>query len=408
VLCAVALIVPAPSYAEPPSPQITPAPQDSAVTFLNITPPETYEDNRMTVLQGTVYEDLNANGRQDAGELALKGISIGVQIPGREEDAIPVLTVTDAQGRFAISVPTNSVVSVVEPDGWRSVGPNARIAKTEMSFGLRPMQSVIERVMPAPIVNVASAPLDWRMIAVVLAGLFGAVLLLAALILRGMRRQIQAQAELSDWGMQMGKKQPAMLGMGGGEWLDVGSIAQPPQPSLLTQPVAEGNTLLTDSAATFSPPHTLSVRAANDYEAPAHYTHRLPMYQGCEGWGESAWFGLAEQVIADVMRESVKVDSFLGLAPLPNAWMRFSTRDGQILTFALSRSKVQGCRWWEARKVYARETARGQVDLRMLYQHYADAANLPSRLPRHCEWFVFNQRGFLLLKEDAQFSGVMS
>jgi hypothetical protein len=208
--------------------------------------------------------------------------------------------------------------------------------------------------------------------------------------------------------------------------------------------VAEGNTLLTDSAATFSPralgtldlrlmsiaaikpmsnaeemftssartasrssSHTLSVCAANDYEAPVNYTSRLPMYQGCEGWGESAWFGLAEQVIADVMRESVKVDSFLGLAPLPNAWMRFSTRDGQILTFALSRSKVQGCRWWEARKVDPHETARGQVDLRMLYQHYASAANLPSRLPRHCEWFVFNQRGFLLLKEDAQFSGVM-
>src|SRR5262249_46956718 len=62
------------------------SPQATGLNFLNY---------QQTTLSGTVYNDANANGRQDPGEPGLPGVQVAVTVPGQAD---PVLLTTDANG----------------------------------------------------------------------------------------------------------------------------------------------------------------------------------------------------------------------------------------------------------------------------------------------------------------------
>ena len=104
------------------------------------------------------------------------------------------------------------------------------------------------------------------------------------------------------------------------------------------------------------------------------------------------WYALAEQAIADAIRESMILDTFLGLGPLPKAWIKFASHDGRTVTFALARTGIPGCWWGIGRRIDPLVSRRVYADLRRVYEHFALLNHQPSRLPRNCTWYLFAER----------------
>ena len=72
-------------------------------------------------VSGTVFDDTNRNGRQDAGEVGIAGIAVSNQ------DAV---VTTDAKGAFRLSSAGTGVVFVSTPDAYSAVGSFWRVADT--------------------------------------------------------------------------------------------------------------------------------------------------------------------------------------------------------------------------------------------------------------------------------------
>lgn len=64
-------------------------------------------------VQGSVFVDANGNGRRDAGERGISGVSISNQ------DAV---VATDAAGEFKIDPGPNDIVFISVPDNYRVTG----------------------------------------------------------------------------------------------------------------------------------------------------------------------------------------------------------------------------------------------------------------------------------------------
>jgi len=60
--------------------------------------------------RGTVFEDLNGNGRLDPGEPGIAGVLVS-----NGEDVVK----TDAEGRYALPIDDDTIVFVIQPPGWQ-------------------------------------------------------------------------------------------------------------------------------------------------------------------------------------------------------------------------------------------------------------------------------------------------
>ena len=74
-----------------------------------------------TDVSGVVFDDVNRNGAQDAGEAGIAGVAVSNQ------DAV---VATDAKGAFRLPGPGTGVVFVSTPNAYRAVGPFWRPADT--------------------------------------------------------------------------------------------------------------------------------------------------------------------------------------------------------------------------------------------------------------------------------------
>jgi hypothetical protein len=63
-----------------------------------------------TIAQGIVYHDVNANGRKDAREPGIPGVSV------TNGD---IVVATDAQGRYQLPVTDDTIISVIKPGNYR-------------------------------------------------------------------------------------------------------------------------------------------------------------------------------------------------------------------------------------------------------------------------------------------------
>jgi predicted MPP superfamily phosphohydrolase len=85
--------------------------------------------SRRAEVSGTVFDDTNRNGTQDAGEVGIAGVAVSNQ------DAV---VTTDAKGTFRLVSAGTGVVFVCTPDTYRAVGPFWRPADSTkpLSFAL--------------------------------------------------------------------------------------------------------------------------------------------------------------------------------------------------------------------------------------------------------------------------------
>jgi len=388
------------AYANPPEPAaatVVPAARptakpssttgDSGVTFLNDAPPKTIQTNDLITVHGLVFQDDNGNGYRDIGERPLAGITIGVQVPGQSDRDIPALTTTDDKGQFTLQAPANAAISVHVPEGLKAIGPTSQFASVALNgepgadtpdlvFALRPDKIIVQPVVSPPVVNVQVPPAvqqDLRPLIVLGAAAITVLIGLGLVIALLLRRNTRAMTELQDWHA----------------WL---MLVRP----TLTSPRSETTNSTALTVSPEIPGHCLS--------QPSSWTLALEQHEqrhdrgDCDGEIDRRWYRLIEQVIADTLRQSVLIDAFLGVSPLPNAWMRFAGRDGRTFTFALSRFNIPGCRWFTARSISQSASHRQTTELRLTYQHFADAINMPAALPRDVTWFVFHEKPVVWLQ----------
>lgn len=85
----------------------------AAVASLPFSPPASAHDDHThsTQATGIVYEDFNENGQQDPAEPGVKGV--------RVSNGVDIVR-TDKDGRYAISVSTDTIVFVIKPRGFTS------------------------------------------------------------------------------------------------------------------------------------------------------------------------------------------------------------------------------------------------------------------------------------------------
>lgn len=62
-----------------------------------------------TMAHGTVFEDLNGNGKRDAGEIGMMGVAVSNQ---------KEIVRTDAEGRWSLPCSDDTVFFVIKPRGW--------------------------------------------------------------------------------------------------------------------------------------------------------------------------------------------------------------------------------------------------------------------------------------------------
>jgi hypothetical protein len=351
------------AQARQPRQQPTPIVPTVPITYLNEDSPTVDHMDTLIAVTGIVYEDTNGNGLHEPDELVLKGVSIGVQIANQSQTAVPAVTVTDDQGVFALQAPESAVLTVMSPEGWRVVGESSRFAASEMSFGLRPDRVIVQPVMPAPSVTVQSA-FDPKIALMMAGGVALSVLVIGGLLVLALRRHTRSMAEIADWHASISLSVPGFA------------------PKLSSAPLGQ----LTQSM------DTLSLASSGREMAVLGAASNQD-----ECISEAHWFRVAEQVVADTLRESVQLESFLGLAPLPHGWMRFSTRDGQILTFGVSRFNLSNQRFRFGRAINPLVSGRAYAEMRMLYQHFATLSDLPTMLPRQCRWYVLVEQAVLVL-----------
>ena len=253
------------------------------------------------------------------------------------------------------------------PEGWRVVGASSRFAASEMVFGLRPDRVIVQPVLPAPSVTVQSA-LDPKTALLMAGGVALSVLLIGGLLALAMRRHTLSMTEIADWHASLSLSVPGFAPR------IASSKALSPMGQLQTSWDVLGLNGSGREVAVLGP-----ISSTSDCASEAH------------------WFRIAEQAVADTLRESAQIESFLGLSPLPNAWIRFSTRDGQILTFGVSRFNLSSQRLRVGRAINPLVSGRAYTEMRMLYQHFATLSDLPTMLPRQCRWFVLVEQAVLIL-----------
>ena len=81
-------------------------------------------------ISGTLFNDLNSNGAQDAGEPALAGWTVYLDANGNGQlDAGEVSTVTDSAGHYSLPAPINATYQVREvlPAGWTQTSPGMQL-----------------------------------------------------------------------------------------------------------------------------------------------------------------------------------------------------------------------------------------------------------------------------------------
>ncbi|NJM40092.1 MAG: hypothetical protein HC853_04655 [Anaerolineae bacterium] len=338
-----------------------------SITYLNENEPAIEHVDALIFVAGIVFEDTNGNGIRELDEPALKGISIGVQMANQSQTAVPAVTVTDDKGAFALQAPEAAVLTVMSPEGWRVVGASSRFADSDMAFGLRPDRVVVQPILPVPSVTVQSA-LDPKT-ALLAAGSFAlSVLLIGGLLAMAVRRHTRSMVEIADWHASLSLSVPGFA------------------PQVATSKALSPMGLLNTS---------VDVSSLNGSGREVAVLGTNSSTSDCAS--EAHWFRIAEQAVADTLRESAQIESFLGLSPLPNAWIRFSTRDGQILTFGVSRFNLSSQRLRLGRAINPLISGRAYAEMRMLYQHFAALSDLPTMLPRQCHWYVHVEQAVLIL-----------
>lgn len=124
-------------------------PTAQPVTFLTDGVLETQRLPELVEVRGEVFEDANGDGKRSADEPALAGVSIAAQMMDDKDGQtrIAAVAVTDKQGRFALQASRHALLTVMEPEGWRAVGPVTQFAATTIIFALRPERITVERVL---------------------------------------------------------------------------------------------------------------------------------------------------------------------------------------------------------------------------------------------------------------------
>ena len=357
-IAASTLFVPTPQPHQRPTPTAPEVP----ITYLNENAPTIEQVDALISIAGIVFEDTNGNGTHEPDEPALKGISIGVQIANQSQTAVPAVTVTDDKGAFALQAPESAVLTVMSPEGWRVVGASSRFVASEMAFGLRPDRVIVQPVLPAPSVTVQSV-LDPK-IALLMAGSVAlSVLLIGGLVALAIRRHTLSMAEIADWHASLSLSVPGFA------------------PQVASSSMGQLNT-------------SVDVLGLNSSGREVAVIGPISSTDDCTS--EAHWFRIAEQAVADTLRESAQIESFLGLSPLPNAWMRFSTREGQILTFGVSRFNLSSQRLRIGHAINPLISGRAYAEMRMLYQHFAALSDQPTMLPRQCRWYVLVEQAVLI------------
>jgi uncharacterized OB-fold protein len=103
---------------------------------------------------------------------------------------------------------------------------------------------------------------------------------------------------------------------------------------------------------------------------------------------ETNWQAAVEQAIVESWGAAVQADSFLGLSAWPNAWMRFSMKDGRIFTFTVLWATPTGFHLSKPKRLLRHHRTTGAIELHRVFEHFARQSDQPAHLPRCCEWFV--------------------
>ena len=92
---------------------------------------------RSADVAGIVFDDVNRNGTQDAGERGMAGVAVSNQ---------DTVVITDASGTFRLANPGTGVVFISTPNRYRAVGQWWRRADTSqrLTFALTRDQSAAE------------------------------------------------------------------------------------------------------------------------------------------------------------------------------------------------------------------------------------------------------------------------
>ena len=303
------------------------------VTFLTDGPAETKPAPNFIQVKGLVFEDVDGNGKQDTGEPALKGVGIGAQVPEQTASLITALATTNDQGAFELNVPSNALITLLTPEGWRVAGPSTQFAAQQIVYALKPDRVIVERMMPAPQVKIETQ-----------ASLF-------------------ANPQDMAWAIGL----ISLLGL---------SLAL-----LLVQAIGSNTKVMRQIVA-------WQFDQWNLHEIGQRVSRNKPMAGTA---GDAIGYAMAEQVVADALNLPVQFEAFLGMSSLPKAWMKFATKEGQTFTFSLTRTRIPGCRWHEGHGISER-TGQSNCLLRRVYQHFAERSNNPRMLPHGSRWYVFVEK----------------
>ena len=151
------------------------------------------ESRSIQVVQvtGIVFEDSNDNGRHDAGEQGLSGVSVVVD----DGSGMFQTLITDRRGAYGVQTKSTAVVRIIPPEGWENLITVALPASEAGDFPLRRRVDEVAPVSSSAPVTITQAVYDFSLLALAVAAL-GATILIA---MERLRRSLVTQ--FSSWAL---------------------------------------------------------------------------------------------------------------------------------------------------------------------------------------------------------------
>ena len=101
---------------------------------------------------------------------------------------------------------------------------------------------------------------------------------------------------------------------------------------------------------------------------------------------EENWRTTIEQILADITREPVYINSFSAMASGQTAWIRFMSRDSRAWVFA-SQSRTPECKG-RGRRVRFDMSRRASGELRAIWNYFMAQSQQARPLSRNTEWYL--------------------